>query len=82
MVMQYSEQSADVGDSFEVLGDTSTYAGVIGLMSGAFIGGLLTYIPFYKLEALPRLDALLELRALEDTLSFLPVVALTTWVRE
>ncbi len=49
MVMQYSEQSADVGDSFEVLGDSSTYAGVIGLMSGAFIGGLLTYIPFYKL---------------------------------
>ena len=55
MVMQYSEQSADVGDSFEVLGDSSTYAGVIGLMSGAFIGGLLTYIPFYKLGSLAEI---------------------------
>ena len=45
MVMQYSQSQPDVEDSFEVLTDSSTYAGVIGLMSGAFIGGLLTYIP-------------------------------------
>tara|TARA_Y100000004_G_scaffold6202_1_gene7137 strand:+ start:448 stop:1479 length:1032 start_codon:yes stop_codon:yes gene_type:complete len=49
MVMQYSPGSVDVEDSFEVLGDSSTYAGVAGLMAGAFIGGLLTYIPFYRL---------------------------------
>ena len=52
MVMQYSQSQPDVEDSFEVLTDSSTYAGVIGLMSGAFIGGLLTYIPFYRLGPL------------------------------
>ena len=52
MVMQYSEQPADIGDSFEVLTDGSTYAGVVGLMAGAFIGGLLTFIPFHRFGTL------------------------------
>ena len=52
MVMQYSQSQPDVEDSFEVLTDMSTYAGAAGLVAGAFIGGLLTYIPFYKLGSL------------------------------
>ena len=40
--MQYSEQSAGIEDTYEVLTEGSTYAGVVGLMAGAFIGGLLT----------------------------------------
>jgi|TARA_R110000751_G_scaffold54202_3_gene116698 hypothetical protein len=46
MVMQYSEQSAGIEDTYEVLTEGSTYAGVVGLMAGAFIGGLLTFVPF------------------------------------
>lgn len=56
MVMQYSDDitgvTADIGDSFEVLTDESTYAGVLGLMAGAFIGGLLTFIPFHRFGTL------------------------------
>ncbi len=52
MVMQYSHNQPDLEDSFDVLTEGSTYAGVVGLMAGAFIGGLLTMLPFYKLGSL------------------------------
>jgi hypothetical protein len=40
---------SNVDESFEVLTDGSTYSGVAGLVAGAMVGGLLTYLPFGKL---------------------------------
>ena len=47
--MNYDTTASDLESSFDVLTETSTYAGAFGLVAGAFIGGLLTYLPFYRL---------------------------------
>jgi hypothetical protein len=47
--MDYAPTTEDLESSFDVLTDESTYAGAMGLVAGAFIGGLLTYLPFYRL---------------------------------
>lgn len=47
--MMHETATSELGDSVDVLTETSTYAGVGGLMAGAFIGGLLTLLPFSKL---------------------------------
>ena len=47
--MNYETTESDLESSFDVLTETSTYAGAFGLVAGAFIGGLLTYLPFYRL---------------------------------
>jgi hypothetical protein len=47
--MDYAPTTSDLESSFDVLTEQSTYAGAMGLVAGAFIGGLLTYLPFYRL---------------------------------
>jgi len=47
--MDYAPVTSDLESSFDVLTEESTYAGAFGLVAGAFIGGLLTYLPFYRL---------------------------------
>ena len=40
---------SNVEESFDILTDGSTYAGAAGLVAGAMVGGLLTYLPFSRL---------------------------------
>lgn len=47
--MDYAPVNSDLESSFDVLTEESTYAGAFGLVAGAFIGGLLTYLPFQRL---------------------------------
>ena len=47
--MDYGPATSYMESSFDVLTEESTYAGAFGLVAGAFIGGLLTYLPFYRL---------------------------------
>jgi hypothetical protein len=47
--MDYNMAPSTLDESFDVLTEESTYAGAFGLVAGAFIGGLLTMLPFYRL---------------------------------
>lgn len=55
--MDYAPVTSDLESSFDVLTEESTYAGAFGLVAGAFIGGLLTYLPFQKLGPLADIGA-------------------------
>lgn len=53
--MDYNMTPSGLESSFDVLTEESTYMGAFGLVAGAFIGGLLTMLPFYRLGRVAEL---------------------------